>query len=224
MAQQTTVKIVCTECGHENEVTITIGINAQQDPEKFIDLISGKLFLFECAGCGKKGHLNHDVIYQDVVHRALIHYVVSEESMKKSYDAIARLTDPEGENPLPADYTIRVVKNQNTLREKALMFSYGLDDRIMEIMKGLSVINAKKDHPDLQVVEALFLTKDGKWMLQLLGNKQLTAEISMMKYDELRTRLGEAMDDTEIKRYTVDADWALRALKNPLGNTEFPKG
>ncbi len=224
MAQETTVKIVCNECGHENEVTICLSMIAQQDTDKFIDLLSGKLFHFECAGCGKKGHLNHDIVYQDVVHRALIHYVVSEDARTKAMDTIAKMTDPQGDDPLPADYAIRVVTNQNALREKALLFSYGLDDRIMEVIKGLSVINAKKDHPGLQVVEALFLTQNGKWLLQLLGNKPLTAEISMMKYDELRRRLGEALDDTEIIKYAVDAEWALRALKNPLGNTEFPKG
>jgi len=224
MSQETTVKIVCKECGHENDVTISIGIIAQQEPDKFIDLLNGKLFLFECAGCGKKGHLNHDLIYHDTVHRALVHYVVSEESRAKAYDAIAKLTDPDGENPLPSDYAIRVVTSQNALREKALLFSYGLDDRIMEVIKGLSVINAKKDHPDLQVAEALFLTQNGRWMLQLLGSKQLTAEISMMKYDELRRRLGDAVEGTEIIKNVVDADWALRALNSPLANKNVPKG
>lgn len=224
MAKEATIKIICTECGHENEVTICPGLTAQVDTDKFVGLISGSLFNFDCAGCGKKGHLNYDMIYHDIVHRAVIHYVTSEASLQKAKESIEKMKALDGENAMPEDYTYRIVKSQNALREKALLFSYGLDDRIMEILKGLSVSGAKKEHPDLQIVEVLYLTQGGKWMLQILGNKQMSAEVSMVKYDEIRRKLGAAIEDTEIKGYAVDVDWSIRALQNPLAKYDNPQG
>jgi len=224
MAKEVTMKIVCTECGHENEVTVYAGLNAQVDTDKYVGLISGTLFNFDCAGCGKKGHLNYDMIYHDIVHRAIIHYVTNKESLKKAVEAIDMMKSLEGENAMPADYTYRIVTSQNSLREKALLFNYGLDDRVMEILKGLSVSGAKKEQPDLQIIEALFLTNNGKWYIQIFGNKNMNAEVSMVKYDELRRKLGDAIEDTEVKDYSVDVDWSIRALQSPLARFDAPQG
>ncbi|MBE6760442.1 MAG: hypothetical protein E7554_10250 [Ruminococcaceae bacterium] len=224
MAKEVTIKIKCAECEHENEVTIYAGLNAQVDTEKYVELLNGTLFNFDCAGCGKKGHLNYDMIYHDIVHRAVVHYVTNPDSLKKAKEAIETMKNLEGENAMPKDYTYRIVNSQNALREKALLFNYGLDDRVMEILKGLSVSGAKKEHPDLQIVEALYLTAHGKWMIQILGNKPMSAEVSMVKYDEIRRKLGDAIEDTEIRNYAVDVDWSIRALQNPLAKFDNPQG
>ncbi len=224
MAKEITMKIICTECGHENEVTVYAGLNAQVDTGKFVELLNGSLFNFDCAGCGKKGHLNYDMIYHDIVHRAVVHYVTNPDSLNKAKEAIETMRNLEGENAMPSDYTYRIVNSQNALREKALLFNYGLDDRVMEILKGLSVSGAKKEHPDLQIIEALFLTANGKWMIQILGNKPMSAEVSMVKYDEIRRKLGDAIEDTEIRNYAVDVDWSIRALQNPLAKFDNPQG
>ena len=97
MAKEITMKIICTECGHENEVTVYAGLNAQVDTDKYVELLNGSLFNFDCAGCGKKGHLNYDMIYHDIVHRAIIHYAVSEDSVKKAKASIEALAKKAGE-------------------------------------------------------------------------------------------------------------------------------
>ena len=224
MAKETTIKITCSECGHENEVTISTGITAQVDTDLYVGLINGTMFNFDCAGCGKKGHINYDMIYHDIVHRAVIHYVTNAASFDKAKESIEAMKALEGEKAMPKDYTYRIVKSQNALREKALLFNYGLDDRVMEILKGLSVSGAKKEHPDLQIVEALYLTQGGRWILQILGNKNMSAEISMVKYDEIRRKLGDAIEDTAIENYEVDVDWSIRALQNPLARYDNPQG
>jgi len=222
MAKEATIKIICTECGHENEVTICVGLNAQLDTEKFVSLLNGTLFNFDCGGCGKRGHLNYDMIYHDIVHRVIIHYVTSEKSLATAKESIEKMRTMEGENAMPKDYRYRIVKSQNALREKALLFNYGLDDRVMEILKGLSVSGAKKENPDLQIHEVLYLTQNGKWILQILGNKNMSAEISMVKYDEIRRKLDAAIEDTEIIGYAVDVDWSIRALQSKLA--DLPQG
>jgi len=214
MAKKATVKLQCKECGQENEVTIWLSLNAQVDTDAFAQMLTGKLFTFECCGCGKPGHINYDMLYHDMVHRAIIHYVVSPESAERAYESIQKLLAEEGEKALPSDYTIRVVKSQNALREKALLFNHGLDDRIMEILKGLAVVNIHRDHPGIEIKEALFLTANCKWLVQLLSDKQpMNAEIPMAKYDDIRRKMGQIIEDTEIENHTVDANWALKAVR-----------
>lgn len=225
MSKTATVKLQCQECGKENEITIHLSMNAQMDTEEFTKMITGKLFTFECCGCGKPGRVNHDMFYHDIVHRAIIHYVVSPESEKKALESISKMLAEKGEKALPSDYTIRIVKTQNALREKALLFSHGLDDRIMEILKGLCLVNIHKDHPEVEINDALFLTVNGKWILQLLADKPMTAEIPMVKYDGIRRGMGDVIDATKIENYTVDASWALKVVQNHKEkNGELPQG
>lgn len=227
MAKKATVKLQCKECGVENEVEIYLSLNAQEDTEAYAQMLTGKLFNFECTGCGKPGHINHDMLFHDIVHRALIHYVVSPESAERAYESIKNLLAEEGVKALPEDYTIRVVKSQNALREKAMMFDHGLDDRIMEILKGLCVVNIHRDHPEVtEIKEALFLTSNCKWILQLLGAKPMTAEIPMTKYDEIRRKMSEFIEQTEIENYAVDGNWALKVVRSHQEKygTDVPQG
>ncbi len=213
MSKTTNVKIKCQECGQENELPIWLSMNAQVDTDAFAQMLSGTLFTFECCGCGKKGHLNHDMVFHDVVHRVILHYVVSEQAEKMAQESIRKMLSETSEKALPSDYTIRIVKSQNALREKALLFHHGLDDRVMEVLKGISVSNIFRDHPDADIKEVLFLTNSGKWHLQMLGSKPMSAEIPMVRYDEIRRKMGESIEETPIKNYTVDALWALDVVR-----------
>lgn len=214
MSKTTTIKIKCKHCGHENEVPIWLSMNAQTDTEQYTKMLTGQLFTFECGGCGKQGRVNHDMVYHDSVHRVIIHCVLSDDAEKMALDSIEKMLAKTGDEALPADYTIRVVRTQNALREKAMIFSYGMDDRIMEILKGISISNIYRDHPEFDIKEALFLSANGKWFIQMLtADKPLSAEIPMVRYDEIRRKMGSAIEAAEIKNYAVDAMWALDVVR-----------
>lgn len=80
-----------------------------------------------------------------MTNRAMVHYV-QEDSFEQTISMIHEL---EGkldafEQSLRAGYRTRIVTNQNSLREKALIFKCGLDDRVVELAKLFLIAHAKQ--------------------------------------------------------------------------------
>lgn len=54
------------------------------------------------------------------------------------------------------------VHSQNQLREKAYIFDIGLDDRVVEIMKVMTVAHLSQTNPDLEVGDIFLEITKGK--------------------------------------------------------------
>ena len=66
-------------------------------------------------------------------------------------------------------YRTRIVTNQNSLREKTLIFKCGLDDRVVELGKLFLNAHAGQQHPDAEFTDVFFNESEGNYYFEFIG-------------------------------------------------------
>lgn len=114
------------------------------------------------------------------------------------------------------DYTLRVVHSQNQLREKAYIFDMGLDDRVVEIMKVMTVAHLSQTNPDLEVGDIFLEITKGKperFVIRLKNGVLGNSPFSQKVYDAVKAEYIDSKGDGK-RDYIVDMNWAVECLKN----------
>ena len=203
--------ITCPECGHTQDFIIWQTLNGDLDPEAKQQLLDGTLFRFECNKCGHKSNVDYGILYHDMMHQAMIYYV-DENSVEQAIESMYGAEDKMGiEMP---GYRKRVVTDQNALREKAIIFEHELDDRVIEIIKLFYLANASKQFPEAKIKEVYFLVTDGKYILEFIGDRPLSAEVSTSMYDSIKTDFAERLESAGNKEPVINISWASAFLKS----------
>lgn len=210
MSRQSKKTITCPECGEVNEFIIWQSLNGDMDPEAKQQLLDGTLFGFECKKCGHKSSVSYPILYHDMKNEAMVYYV-DEDSVEKTQ---AIMSDTENKTgPEMSGYRKRIVTDQNALREKAIIFEHGLDDRIIEIIKLLYYFNATEKFPDANITAIYFLVADGKFILEFFGDNTLSAEIPISMYDNVKKKYADRLEAAGNTESIINLDWA-RAFLN----------
>lgn len=206
--------LTCHQCGQKSDFILWESLNADLDPQAQAQLLDGTLFQFVCPHCGYEGHVNYSLLYHDMTHRVMVYYVLSEEAIAGTQAMFADVENTAGFK-LP-DYQKRIVISQNALREKALIFANGLDDRIIEIIKLLYLANAATQFPDKTFASILFrITEDGKYTLEfdLPDDEPLWAEIPTQMYENVQNDFAATLAELGDSDTIVDLDWAKNLLQ-----------
>ena len=134
-------KLTCPICKLEHEAPLFTVIDAGKDKEAREKLISGGFFEFVCPDCGYVTDLRYNCLYVDGDIRELIYIAASGDEPEK--DAVRA---SEG-IPFCAsgDSLMRIVSTADELREKLLIFENGLDDRLVEVCKGIAISQFPSD-------------------------------------------------------------------------------
>ena len=205
-------KVNCPKCGKEIEFTMWNSINTQMD-FAVKDIISGDLFRIECPECGFEVLVKYPILFNDMNHGVMIQYLPPEAGEP---DERARELIQKG----GIDY--RLVKTQEALREKTMIFNEGLDDRIIELEKILLIKQIEDQIGDRKLQEMYFNVADSGYRMELvLDGEQAFINVNGEAYDALA-------EDEDIKAYleahrkdiVIDVDWALDALKEILNESE----
>lgn len=210
MSMERKETITCPECGTENDFVVWQSLNGDLDPEAKQRLIDGTLFDFKCKKCGYESKVNYPILYHDMTHNVMIH-CVPEEGVEEAYKEFVESENAFGIK-LPK-YTKRIVTNHNSLREKAIIFEYGLDDRVIEIIKLFYYANASKQFPEANIRDVFFLVADGKFILEFIGDKPLSAEIADGMYDSIKADFAEKLEASEDDDVIINIGWASKILK-----------
>jgi len=211
MSMERKETITCPECGHTQDFIIWQTLNGDLDPEAKQQLLDGTLFRFECNKCGHKSNVDYGILYHDMMHQAMIYYV-DENSVEQAIESMYGAEDKMGiEMP---GYRKRVVTDQNALREKAIIFEHELDDRVIEIIKLFYLANASKQFPEAKIKEVYFLVTDGKYILEFIGDRPLSAEVSTSMYDSIKTDFAERLESAGNKEPVINISWASAFLKS----------
>ena len=133
----------CPHCGHAFEVEIARGLHITRLPRIRERLIEGSFQVYPCPACGAKATYEATVVYTDFTRHE---YVATETPRSTTWQAaIARhetvfrncFTDgPPIAQDLGAAFKRRVVFGFRALREKLVLWDAGLDDRVVEAVKG----------------------------------------------------------------------------------------
>lgn len=211
MSMERKETITCPECGHTQDFIIWQTLNGDLDPEAKQQLLDGTLFRFECDKCGHKSNVDYGILYHDMMHQAMIYYV-DENSVEQAIESMYGAEDKMGiEMP---GYRKRVVTDQNALREKAIIFEHELDDRVIEIIKLFYLANASKQFPEAKIKKVYFLVADGKYILEFIGDRPLSAEVSTSMYDSIKTDFAERLESEGNKEPVINISWASAFLKS----------
>lgn len=138
-------------------------------------------------------------------------YYVDEDSVEQTKEIMLDVENKIGfEMP---GYRHRIVTDQNALREKAIIFEHGLDDRIIEIIKLLYYTNANKQFPEVNITAIYFFMAEDKFILQFIGDSPLSVEIPIEMYEKIKNDFTKQLEAAGDKEALINIDWALDLIK-----------
>ncbi len=213
MSEKENTSVSCPECGTETEVAVWKTLNTEHDPEAKKAVIDGTLFKFTCPECGNVHMLNYPLLYHDAARNVFIYYVNSEDSAKEVVSSIAEAEKLLKKTNQSDKYTTRIVTSPEELREKALIFDTGLDDRVIEVIKFFYLSSALEERPTLEVAEIYFNVSDGKYFLQFVASTPLITEMDKSLYDQISADLADILKNPKFDSYIVNGDWAYSLLQ-----------
>ena len=209
------ITVRCPGCGEEFPARIFQSINSDYAPDVAEQIISGSLFRAPCPHCGFAVRLEYDVLYNDMVHGAMI-WVLHPESgdYRQNLEEI-RSTDFI---PYPV---MRFVPDMETLREKVSCVEAERDDRVIELCKLFYEDALREQDPSMKLTAVRFRYENGQeLMLFVTGDDTLCCPLDPAVYDEMNEKvenlsvrekiLGPAAGD-DCPFLTIDREWALRS-------------
>ena len=205
------IRRTCQNCGISFEYPAWTLLNAEEFPGIAEMLLEGSLSETECPGCHKTFRVPHPCLYLDPINNVCIYFVVDEQ-MKTDVANMFTDLDASSEGPKPFK---RIVMSREALREKALAFRLGMDDRIVEILKFAIRGQAKKEGlipVDTDYNVWLSGVKDASMLMTLETEKRrLTSLMPMGAYDLYKHALHRSSWANE-QSYFIDTSWAEKAL------------
>jgi len=133
----------CPACANDFDVPVLKGLHVTRLPEVRTDILEGRFQQHVCPSCGTRIQLESTSVYTDFDNW---HYVGIEapspsswsEARKRHVDAFDAnfILGPPAAQELAHAMVHRVVFGMHALREKLLVWDAGLDDKVVEAMKG----------------------------------------------------------------------------------------
>lgn len=219
MSREHPETVKCPNCGAELNMIVWESLNAEISPEANEQLLAGSLFTAACEKCGKSFNLDYPILYHNMTHRVMIQYVQTRDQMDsylRSMKDAAEKTNKMFPKDKPLEnYTQRIVTSQNALREKAIIFSRGLDDRIIEMIKVIYLSEFQKDRPTEKFRNLYFWADpDGSCSFQYLMENGKTASAAMQQelYDIIRKDFIGVAEKKSKDCFVIDWKWAAHVF------------
>ena len=219
MSRHEWVEITCPVCGQKSEFMIWSSINTSLDPDMKEKVLNGEAFTFTCPNCNGKTGVDYGTLYHQMEDHIMIFYAISDENEKEILDMLNRSGNSEVEKLMNRmfedDYLIRIVRSQNSLREKIRIFDSGLDDRLIEISKIYIWAMYNEKNPDSKDVEMFYSKVNDQDSLVIFDEKKNVASANITKdfYDSLARDYGGGLTDIRKDTPIIDGDWAFKMFK-----------
>lgn len=217
MSLNTQEKVRCPKCGAINDITLWQSVTADDSADLKEDLLGGRLNVLCCTECRARALVPTPLLYRDDKSKLLISLCPTSdpEEAKKNFDTVRESSRRSGELDELVGYRLRFVSDYNALMEKLLIFDSGLDDKTVEIIK-LMVLMQEPDK--MKNRSALFGRKfeDGaiEIMVQstddgsVFTSKTPGESYNLIHRELLNSGIKAASRDWEV----IDRGWAVRAL------------
>lgn len=204
---------ICDGCHRKNEFDVTEYVNAQENPALKEQLVSGRLFLQKCPSCGHENIVVSSMLYEDPD----LHLIV-EMVPQGDHEEGKRLERTYSGSVVSENYRKRVVHEPNDLLEKIAVFSEGLDDRVIEIMKisaSVSILNQQ----NIVVSDMYFSPSEKDREFDVLVKHEFYGTLPFRQdlYDAINESIIPQLNPHEASATLVDADWALEVIRSGKG-------
>ena len=216
MAKTKKQTIACPNCGKKIEIDIWDSIEMPYDMDQKEKVLKNTFFKVNCDSCGFMFPVGYRCVYNDMEEKYLIWLAPRLEDSEKAEIA-------EYNNKLKTDnrlklaqggYKYRIVRNDNELREKVLLFDEGLDDRYIETMKMVyAPIFQHNLDEGIRIMGIYFDKKeDGgyQWVVIFDKKKPIVLDINMDIYEDMKVKLKDLVEEkTPEGLAQINAPWAL---------------
>jgi hypothetical protein len=204
------ITVSCPKCGKRFEALIFDSLNTDYSSDIATKIISGELFDAKCPKCGSIAHLEYDMLYHDLKHKAMI-WVGHTNS--ENYDS--RVAEMRATQQLP-DYMTRIVPDMNALREKVACLEADVDDQVMELFKLLLEHQLIEENPDFKIRNSFFTYADNKLIVFFydMNGKEMHCYFEYEQYDAFEDIYRERLLKMGNKPFQIiDRMWAIQFYK-----------
>lgn len=211
--------IKCPKCGKDVEVELFDGLEMPYDNKYKDAILKNTFFKLHCDSCGITFPIAYRFTYNDMEQKYFIWLApkMDEEEQKAIAAHNDRLKNDTVLKLAYNGYTHRIVRNDNELREKVLIFDNGFDDRYIETMKLMYFPSIKQQlNKDTKIIGLYFDEKPGggyQWAVITDKQQLMFANINMDIYEDMLCQLKEAVDEkTPEGLFLANGPWAQEVL------------
>lgn len=213
MSRAEMIKITCPKCQKDSDFRIWSSINTQLDPELKSAVRDQSVFLFECPECGEKNSINYGFLYHQMEDSMMIHYANSEENVQEILELYNNTDNEMMKMMLDEGYLIRVVRSRESLLEKLAIFDAGLDDRIIEIIKLLYLVQFEEK----ENLDGVYFVKVGdEKVIEFVSNGRVLAHANFDEgiYSDIKKDFIDKIPPINKGDIIIDSSWAIECWRN----------
>lgn len=209
--------IKCPKCSQMSDITVWTSITVKDSPDLKADLLKGKINIFRCPSCSHMGLMPSPMLYHDEDKRLMISFSPCSDPVLKEqlFENIERSSKESGELDKLEGYNLRFVTDYNELLEKILIFDNGLNDKPIEVLK-LMILMQDVEKSDQRSCRFGKLDNDVlEFMItDSIENQIYTSNVPKSSYDSV----WQSLRESGCKPYSfswerVDSAYATRLLK-----------
>ena len=189
--------VECPKCGARFEFNT---FPLLEDTEKILDFSA---FCAACPSCGAELTFPYPCVYHDQTHRVMIRLI------PRGFDISDLPVSMPA--PRPGDF-LRDVYSIHSLREKALIFEHGLDDRAVELLQVLT-IQQNPERFDIHDPDVLLLAAADSEALSFFAlakdGNDFMLKTPVGLYEQMCRELSAPCFELSGDFETVDAQWVF---------------
>lgn len=230
MAEVRKQMIACPKCGREIEIGVWDSIDIPYDMEQKEKVLKNTFFRASCENCKITFPIGYKCLYNDMEQKYLIWMTPKlEDAEQKEIDEYNERLETDSRLKLAqGGYRYRIVRNDNELREKVLIFDEGLDDRYIETMKMVYIPVLKKNLAKDNKIMGMYFDKkaDGKgyqWVVIFDNRQPVIADVNMDIYEDMKEKLNGVVEEKTPAGFTqIHAPWAMDVMMSRVDGTTPP--
>lgn len=197
--------LTCICCGKSFSTRIITQVDLSRPEDREANLADGSLFTFCCPQCGEQMRMNHYLLWVDEARTVAVCNITCEEEKQSMEESLSALFAFGKASPIRR----RFVRSPAHLCEKAEIFSAGLDDRVVEVIKLYLTEQVRHSHPEKIINDVLFFPDGEEYgLLFLCPDGDMTVKLSKKKFEQAAAQFSFPEPSPD----TVDAAWALNFL------------
>jgi len=226
MSMKQEINVKCPKCGCNIKATMWQSVNVTLDRAFKQGILDGTFNEVVCTSCGNHAHVEYPFLYHDMEKQRMVHVLASQG--EDDPEKIAELESlPEQMKSLThhdiledASYEFRIVSNLNGLKEKIIIWDAGLDDGIVEVVKGLTLM-AAYGQIDLENVKDVFFYADHKvgpeFQIYFKNGELGRTPFPQETYDMMQKDYAEIIDRHKTHRpQKIDLEWGFQVVDDIL--------
>lgn len=231
MSEITKQTIACPKCGKMISIDVWDSIDIPYDIEQKEKVLKNTFFKATCEDCKISFPIAYKCLYNDMEQKFLIWLVprLEEEEKAEVAEYNEKLKTDNRLRLAQGGYTYRIVRNDNELREKVLIFDEGLDDRYIETMKLVYVPAFKKNIAKDSKILGLYFDKKSsgegyQWVLIFDNKKPVIADINMDIYEDMKDKLHDLVEEKTGEGFIqISAPWAMDVMTTRMDGMQTPE-